>query len=222
MWVRTHYGKDHPGITVLDRDDANYFEVVDGVVERVKEIASLGSEGRKIYMENAMDVSTVALWENQIQYYKEAYSVALGKVVTARRAFPDELGKDKSMAYKKIEVNAPSWKSVMVTRHLPEALSGLETLSKNLWWCWNESAKALFKSIDSEVWHNTGHNPMALLDIVSLKRFKALAKDEAFLASYESVMSEFNAYMSLKSERTSPQIGYFCMEYGLDSRRRAT
>lgn len=91
----------------------------------------------------------------------------------------------------------------MVTRHLPAALSGLETLSKNLWWCWNESAKSLFKSIDPVIWHNTCHNPMALLDAVSLKRFKALAKDEAFLGELKSVMDEFNAYMALKAERTN-------------------
>ena len=217
MWVRSHYGKEHPGITVLDRNDSNYFEVVDGVVARVKEIASLDAEGRKKYMESAKDVSTIALWENQIQYYKEAYSVALGKVIASQGAFPDDLNKDKPMAYDKIEINAPQWKSVMVTRHLPEALSGLETLSKNLWWCWNESAKALFKSIDSVVWHNTSHNPMALLDIVSIKRFNSLAKNEAFLKSYKAVMDEFNSYMALKAERKDPSIAYFCMEYGLDT-----
>ena len=138
-------------------------------------------------------------------------------MVAANGAFPDELNKDRSMAYNKIEINNPAWKSVMVTRHLPDEISGLETLSKNLWWCWNESAKALFKSIDSEVWHDTMHNPMALLDIVSLKRFKVLAKDEAFMNNYRSVMDEFNDYMALKAERTTPTIGYFCMEYGLDT-----
>ena len=217
MWVRSHYGKEHPGITVLDRNDSNYFEVVDGVVARVREIAALDDDGRKAYMDSAKDVSTIALWENQIQYYKEAYSIALGKVIDALGAYPDDLNKDKPMAYNKIEINSPAWKSVMVTRHLPEALSGLETLSKNLWWCWNESAKALFKSIDSEVWHDTRHNPMALLDIVSIKRFNKLAKDEAFLKSYKAVMDEFGEYMALKAERTDPSIGYFCMEYGLDT-----
>ena len=217
MWVRSHYGKEHPGITVLDRDDTNYFTVVDGVVARVKEIAALDDDGRKKYMASAKDVSTIALWENQIKYYQEAYSIALGKVIDAQGAFPDDLNKDKPMAYNKIEVNAPSWKSVMVTRHLPDALSGLETLSKNLWWCWNESAKALFKTIDAKVWHDTSHNPMALLDIVSLKRFKALAKDEEFVARLNSVMEEFNEYMALKAERKDPAIAYFCMEYGLDT-----
>ena len=187
------------------------------MVDRVKEIAALDSDGRKAYMQSAKDVSTIALWENQIQYYKEAYSIALGKVIESRGAFPDELNKDKPMVYSKIDINNPSWKSVMVTRHLPDALSGLETISKNLWWCWNESAKSLFKSIDPVVWHNTKHNPMALLDIVSIKRFKALAKDEAFMERYKAVLDEFNAYMALKAERTDPTIGYFCMEYGLDT-----
>ena len=114
-------------------------------------------------------------------------------------------------------MDAPVWKSVMVTRHLPEALSGLETLCKNLWWCWNDSAKALFKTIDADLWHRSGHNPMEILDKVSLKRYKELAKDKDFLARLDAVMKEFESYMALKSERTEPSVGYFCMEYGLDT-----
>ena len=167
LWVRSHYGKEHPGITVTDRSDSNYFDVVDSVVERIKEIASLDGDGRRKYMDSARDVSTIALWENQIRYYQEAYSIALGKVIEAQGAFPGEYNEDQPVEYKKIGVNDPSWKSVMVTRHLPDAISGLETLSKNLWWCWNESAKSLFKSIDPEIWDKTKHNPMALLDVVS-------------------------------------------------------
>ena len=116
-----------------------------------------------------------------------------------------------------IEMAAPVWKSVMVTRHLPEELSGLETLCKNLWWCWNDNAKALFRSIDYELWHKSGHNPMVILDKVSLKRYKELAKDKEFLARLDEVMGDFNAYMAAKAERTEPSVGYFCMEYGLDT-----
>ena len=82
----------------------------------------------------------------------------------------------------------PSWQSVMVTRHLPEELRGLETLCKNLWWCWNDSAKALFKSIDAELWHKSGHNPMVILDKVTLKRYKQLATDAEFLGRLAAVM----------------------------------
>ena len=111
MWVRSHYSGEHPGITVLDRNDTDYYDVVEGVIARVREIASLDSEGRKKYMDSARDVSKIALWENQIKYYNEAYSMALEKVVSTRGAFPDESAEDKAMAYKKIEINAPSWKS---------------------------------------------------------------------------------------------------------------
>lgn len=105
----------------------------------------------------------------------------------------------------------------MVTRHLPEELEGLETLCKNLWWCWNDNAKALFKSIDSELWHKSGHNPMVILDKVSFKKYQQLAKDRQFLGCLADVMKEFNSYMELKSQRTEPSVGYFCMEYGLDT-----
>lgn len=111
----------------------------------------------------------------------------------------------------------PSWKSVMVTRHLPEQLAGLEMLCKNLWWCWNDEAKALFKSIDAELWHKSGHNPMEILDKVSLKRYNELAKDEDFLARMNRVINEFYTYMEKKNERTEPSVAYFCMEYGLDT-----
>ena len=115
-------------------------------------------------------------------------------------------------------INAtPSWQSVMVTRHLPEELRGLETLCKNLWWCWNDSAKALFKSIDAELWHKSGHNPMVILDKVTLKRYKQLAGDAEFLGHLAAVMKEFNSYMEQKNNRTEPSVAYFCMEYGLDT-----
>ena len=111
----------------------------------------------------------------------------------------------------------PSWQSVMVTRHLPEELRGLETLCKNLWWCWNDSAKSLFKSIDADLWHKSGHNPMVILDKVTLKRYKQLAQDAEFLGRLASVMKEFDSYMELKNQRTEPSVAYFCMEYGLDT-----
>ena len=111
----------------------------------------------------------------------------------------------------------PSWKSVMVTRHLPEQLAGLEMLCRNLWWCWNDDAKALFKSIDAELWHKSGHNPMEILDKVSLKRYNELAKDEDFLARMNRVINEFYTYMEKKNERTEPSVAYFCMEYGIHS-----
>ena len=117
----------------------------------------------------------------------------------------------------RIEIGSPSWTSVRVTRHLPGELEGLEKLCKNLWWCWNDNAKALFRYVDPEIWHRSRHNPMVILDTVSLKRFKQLSKDGEFLGRLHAVMDEFNAYMAEKERRGNPSIAYFCMEYGLDT-----
>ncbi len=117
----------------------------------------------------------------------------------------------------RIDIDSPSWESVRVTRHLPGEIRDLETLSRNLWWCWNDNAKALFKYIDYELWHNSGHNPMEILDNVSLKRYRQLAQDSTFLGNLRSVMDEFNAYMAEKQKRGTPSMAYFCMEYGLDA-----
>ena len=214
LWVETHYKKKHPGITVLHRTETNYEEVVDGVAERVKEIANLDKVKRKAYRENAREVAQIALWDNQIIYYKEAYSLALEKVQARRDSYKS---KDKTMQYFKSDVTSPSWRSIIVTRHLPEKLSRLEKLSKNLWWCWNESAKDLFRSIDPEVWHKSGHNPLAVLDTVSIKRFQQLSDDAEFLARMRRVLDEFDTYMAAKANRKDPSIAYFCMEYGLDT-----
>ena len=214
-WVLDHCGTEHPGIKVLHRDDTNYFAVVDGVADRVREIAGLSSEQRKAYRCNARKVSEIALWDNQIQYYQEAYSQALGKVASAKESYVKI--KDKTMQYTKQDVNTPTWNTVLVTRHLPEKLSRLEKLSRNLWWCWNESAKDLFHSIDQKVWFDSGHNPLTVLDTVSIKRFKQLSEDPDFLAQMNAVLDEFDAYMAEKAQRTDPSIAYFCMEYGLDT-----
>ena len=188
---------------------------MEAAANRIREIALVTDEQRQEYMDNAKEVSTIALWENQIQYYQQAYSQAIEKMKAAMDNY-SQIAEKPIMKYEKIQVSSPSWKSVMVTRRLPEALQGLEVLSKNLWWCWNESAKALFKSIDPTIWHKSGHNPLVVLDTVSIKRFKELARDAAFVGQYQSVMAEFDAYMALKKERKDPSIGYFCMEYGLD------
>jgi phosphorylase/glycogen(starch) synthase len=214
LWVEDHYKKNHPGITVLHRTETNYSEVVDGVVERIKEIANLDKVKRKEYRENAREVAQIALWDNQIVYYKEAYSLALEKVQAQKDSYKI---KDKTMQYFKSDVTSPAWRSIIVTRHLPEKLSRLEKLSKNLWWCWNESAKDLFRSIDPEVWHKSGHNPLVVLDTVSIKRFQQLSEDPEFLARMRRVLDEFDTYMAAKAKRKDPSIAYFCMEYGLDT-----
>jgi glycogen phosphorylase/synthase len=216
MWVETHYKKPNKAAGVIFRDDSNYDKVVNEVFLKILEISTLSLEERKEYKDNAKDISEIALWKNNIKYYKEAYSSAISKVVQERGAFP-EYSEEQPGSFKKIEVSKPSWSRVMVTRHIPERLKYLDIISKNLWWCWNQEAMDLFRSIDNDLWKFVEKNPIALLDLLSLKRYKELEKDDDFLEKLDNVTAIFNEYMKEKESRKGPSIAYFCMEYGLDT-----
>ena len=216
LWVREHCEEPHPGITVIERTDANYSEVVDRVVDRIREVADLPAEGRVAYRENAKKVSEIALWRNNIVYYKEAYTQAIGKVQAVRGEFT-EVPDETPHAYDLYAANQPSWSSVFITRELPDRLKHLEALAKNLWWCWNQSAISLFRDIDPLLWKQVNGNPLLLLDKIPLKLYRSLERDDDFLARLDAVYSEFAAYMAEKENRTGARVAYFCMEYGIDT-----
>ena len=56
----------------------------------------------------------------------------------------------------------------------PERIEGLADLANNLGWSWNREARALFRTIDENLWHLCRHNPVAFLEEVSPARLKAL------------------------------------------------
>lgn len=218
LWVESHYpkNKSHKGIDIIPRNDANYDEVVNGVVNRILEIAKLTPEEQEEYSTNARDVSKIALWENNICYYKQAYALAIKKVIDVKGDFP-ELVDDKPQAYTRLVTNSPSWTSVLINRQIPNRLKHLDLLAKNLWWCWNQEAIDLFSGIDSQLWAESNGNPLAMLDKISLSQYKELEKDEAFIEKLDAVYRSFKDYMSEKPKEKNPRIAYFCMEYGLDT-----
>ena len=111
----------------------------------------------------------------------------------------------------------PQWRTVFITKNIPERLKALDVLSKNLWWCWNQDAIDLFKKTDLGKWVLSGGNPIAMLELISLKRYNELASDPAYLEQMDAVYKEFTEYMEEKKNMSAPSISYFCMEYGLDT-----
>ncbi|MBR4088219.1 MAG: alpha-glucan family phosphorylase, partial [Bacteroidales bacterium] len=216
LWVKDYFKGEHPGIEVIGRNDSNYDAVVDGVVSRILEMASLDAQKNAQYRANATEVSKIALWENNVKYYLEAYSSALDRVVARKGAFP-QIKETQNMTYQKFKVNSPEWRTLLINKDLPTKLKHLDTISKNLWWCWNQDAIELFQMVDQELWQLANGNPIAMLDMVDLKRYKELASDEAFLVKLDAVYRNFKKYMESKSKPVTPQISYFCMEYGLDT-----
>ena len=109
----------------------------------------------------------------------------------------------------------PVWKKIIVESNLPESLSPLRDLSRNLWWVWNTEVRELFQYIDAKIWEKCNHNPIVLLEEVSYKRFVQLQKDEQFVAKMHKAKASLDQYLDERKKLEGPEIAYFSMEYGI-------
>ena len=107
---------------------------------------------------------------------------------------------------------------------LPPRLEGLAGLALNLAWSWHRQARALFRRIDDVIWEESQHNPIIVLQRVSLERLEILAKDADFCAHYDDVMAwlgiERSDTLGWFPERypnvaVDRPVAYFCAEFGL-------
>ena len=112
--------------------------------------------------------------------------------------------------------NAPQWKEVNVKSTLPSELKCLDELAHNMWWAWNYEARNMWKSLDSDLYEEVGHNPVLLLDRLSYERKEAIVKDKAIMESVKQVYKKFRDYMDVEPDATRPSVAYFCMEYGIN------
>lgn len=111
-----------------------------------------------------------------------------------------------------------------VVPRIPEKLAGLQRIAGNTWWSWNRDAVHLFRSIDTDLWEKTRHNPTLLLGRVSQERMEELSEDPVFLSALEEVSSSLDDYLSMSTWfssryagkiQDSEVIGYFSAEFGL-------
>ena len=105
---------------------------------------------------------------------------------------------------------------------LPERLQPLEEMAKNLWFSWNLEVIDLFRSIDPDLWEETGHNPLAMVSSLGNDRIKELLEDDGFLLEMDRITAEFRRYMEERKTYCfgleAPidfTIAYFSAEYGL-------
>ena len=107
-----------------------------------------------------------------------------------------------------------------VAPHVPESLSFLEQLARNMWWCWNGDAIELFRRIDPNLWRETHLNPIAFLSAIPQARLETLAGDDGFMGHLKRVQTQFNSEV-LKDVDCSPEmkcgrgIAYFSLEFGI-------
>ena len=80
---------------------------------------------------------------------------------------------------------------------LPPKLEGLRRLAYNLWWAWHPEARTLFSRIDAGRWARF-RNPIPLL--AGNVNWAQLLDNSAFMAEYEDILRDFDAYMANGSD----------------------
>jgi len=105
---------------------------------------------------------------------------------------------------------------------LDALISGLNKLSRNLWWCWDQEAQDLFLELSPRGWQNMFHNAVAVLHEVSEQELRVRLQDPDFAAQVRSVLKDFDAYLNDTKTWThvhAPQlhknpVAYFSAEFG--------
>ena len=103
---------------------------------------------------------------------------------------------------------------------IPPELQFLETLSRNMWWCWNRDAIELYRRINPVAWRDSGHNPADFLNRIPQKRLEALTEDDGYMSHLQQVSERFESEVlsnrAGKPNVIPPQcIAYFSLEYGI-------
>ncbi|MGD9249936.1 MAG: alpha-glucan family phosphorylase [Desulfobacterales bacterium] len=103
---------------------------------------------------------------------------------------------------------------------IPEPLAFLETLVRNIWWCWQRDAVELFRRIDPGLWNDCGGNPIQFFSRIPQERLEELARDSGFLAHMERIREDFHNQVVHRPDPEPPYTGeatlaYFSMEFGL-------
>lgn len=108
---------------------------------------------------------------------------------------------------------------------LPERISGLGPLSKNLWWSWQPRAEELYRDLDPVLFEFLEENPVLLLSAVAPARLHEAAADPVYLARYDEVMARFNALITAdpattwvgghQPELIARPVAYFSAEFGV-------
>jgi starch phosphorylase len=99
----------------------------------------------------------------------------------------------------------------------------LSTLAQNLWWSWDDDATNLFRQLDPGLWRESGHNPVALLQQMSIEKVEERVAELALYSRINYAYRRMREYLA--SKRTwgdrnagvlwARPVAYFSAEFGL-------
>jgi starch phosphorylase len=110
-----------------------------------------------------------------------------------------------------------------IQEKIPEPVQRLGELAYNLWWCWHDDARELFKMLDRTLWRQTTHRPIKMLTEMSPEQIVEATSDPLFRRAFHGVLLEFERdtkkgqlwFPTKYPELTERPIAYFSAEFGL-------
>jgi len=216
LWVKEYFRDPGNGIAIIERTDDNEASVVTGIRNFIKNFVGLSEEDIRQARTKAHEVSRIAMWDNLVKYYFEAYEIAL-EHSKVRRDEPREFAQLVEAPDLKVRKphQIPVWKDIYVQSDVPDRLGSLKEIANNLWWSWHSEAESLFRRMDPSLWEEVQHNPKLLLEKIDYKRLLVLEDDDEFVADLQRIYGEFSKYLGRPDNKELPAVAYFSMEFGI-------
>jgi starch phosphorylase len=109
---------------------------------------------------------------------------------------------------------------------MPTRINRLYELAYNLWWSWHPEARALYSTLNPDLWEQVGHNPVRFLSELQPHLLEKAAANTEYLDAYDSAIHDFDYYMHPRTDdtwftHTYPEladktIAYFSAEFGIN------
>lgn len=215
LWIKEKEPTPEPGAWVLERTETNTTQLTEEISNILEKFNKYSSAEIEIARRKAFELSRTALWHELLDKYREAYNIGLLKADSREELYRDKRTPDILMSFPVKRFQQPVWNKVLIKPGIPDRFIGLKRLSRNLWWTWHPEAHDLFRMVNPKLWETLHHNPMALLEALTINQMKELARNEEFVARLDAVYEKFERYMKQASSKPKHQIAYFSMEYGL-------
>ena len=103
----------------------------------------------------------------------------------------------------------------LTSAELNGLVTGLNKLSRNLWWSWDQEAQDLFQELSPRAWQNLYHNAAAILREVSEYELRVRLQDTDFEHRARAVLHEFRRVSRLQEHLGTRE----CAATGAKSRR---
>ena len=77
LWVKKYFKDPGNGIAIIERTDDNEIEVITEIREFIRKFIGLSDDEIKEARSKAHEISRIAMWDNLVEHYFEAYEIAL-------------------------------------------------------------------------------------------------------------------------------------------------